>query len=393
MSTIWADLKAKRDNMEQPVSNCKHYKPTALTVLVCKTCGMAWDRHSQVSKSEFFRLGTPEEIKAVVQTAQVGRAKCVHFVPKHTWRGGQDPVPDCATCNNSAKFYHLPGVLLAGISAFRNAERAQMRSGEERLPCGFFHGTTARPGTCQICDKKWIAHKPGARTLVIEEYTNKHKDWCKCLKSSGSVECDCMSDNEKQEALDRIAVGANAREEKVSCRKFKSRAPGVTKCAHCGEDYYRHTTAACDGYIMFQEWRTHNMNDKELLEWFMSLGKTREARVAICEKLVKDPSYTLTPPPGKITPHTTIVAALLEAITGQSYIKPMQALPPAAANNGQGTAILEAVKVETLDPVCFSCKDVPVKDDGDLCTDCDRMYRREGNMPLGPALRVEVKGD
>jgi hypothetical protein len=373
---------------------CKAFKSARLNATVCVSCGHSWENHSQTTRSAFFVTATPDEaqdlVTSVVNTQPT--VTCIDYMPAHSWVAG-DTWPACKNCKRPARPDHTASIIMKGVTKFR-AEERNMRPGEERVPCGHFNPAVGMPGLCQICGNKWIAHKNQARTLAIEAFPAAHQQsWCKCIIMNGDIECSCLTDVEKQDYLDKVGNGT-AKENKVSCRLFKSRSAGNTKCAHCGEDFYKHTNQATQNYTMFQSWHAANMTDKELLEWFTSLAATRDSRIATLRKLLTDPTFIFTPPKGRISPSMALIAAVFESLTGEHAVSSTHSTKRDIPAKVDGKDIIrEAATQLAKIKMCYSCGEAEVEEEGDVCETCAHRYQGEGVTPntFGPALRVEVK--
>lgn len=363
---------------------CPKFTPTNLVADLCEKCSMRWTSHTQGARSAFFFDATPDLAKAVTEAVTKSTKKCPNYVPSEAWAAG-GPFPTCATCGKPLSPYHNPGDAMRGIREFKAANSREQVM-QSRVSCGQFYASLQRPGHCLICTNTWQQHSDKARTLEVERFTVLHKDWCKCLTMNGDVPCDCLTDTEKQVQLENMGDG------KVSCKQFKSRTVGNANCGTCGFGFYRHAESACQGFKYFQDWHASNMTDRELLEWFVSLGKTRDERLQVLRRILADPNVKVTNANGKISPSMRMMRGMLEAITGEHKVSAAgKPLPAPADNAGKGTAVLET----TPDQLCFGCgqNTVPTDAKNDLCADCEEFYARQGT-PAGPAgIRVVVAAE
>lgn len=350
------------------VTTCHEFSPSNGWAAKC-VCNYHWNQHTVPARDRFMKNAEKDLISAMISACKRdNETQCKGYWPSATWERGT-AAPDC-TCGRPNRA-HTPGEVLKGIRAHR--EKYGLPQTTKKDPCGQFYGTITTPGNCGVCNLKWVEHPVKARSLAIEAFSDLHEPACKSVTMNGDVECNCMTDEEKQLALDKLG---GVKEEKVPCKKFKSKSSGHTHCITCGEPFYNHSREACGGFTRFIEWRAANLTNEELAEWFQSLpGKDRQERTRTLEKLLADPNYKFYPPPNMVNPSSTIMLGMLEALDGGAAhrVKPKadsaDQIVEAIVIHREDTKVDEQVEEERL-YLCHYCTEMLAKVPGSACDGC-----------------------
>lgn len=365
--------------------SCPEFAP-GRDAAVC-VCASHWNNHSQHARKSFFDHGDAKRIDMVISACKRDNASpCPKYVPMGDWDLGSE-APDCE-CGRP-RTSHPRREVLEGIREWRRLHSTKKSS---KQVCGGFYGSITSPGTCSVCDHRWIDHAPAHRGLVIEAYDSLHQSWCKCVIMNGDIECSCMDYNEIQTALDKIGKKATKESPTVLCSQFIPSAQGNTKCK-CGEYFYAHTVTACDGEHSFISWRASHMSNKELIDWFKALpGKNRDERVQSLKKFIDDPHWIFVPPANMINPSTFAIQALLDAVTGSHHIQSPRDLEKQRENAIDALVIGNTqdddlnLNADVKKWTCYACGQEESLVSGQACPDCAEFIT--GHSGGGPSLRV-----
>lgn len=359
---------------------CALFVPTEKDPAFCQ-CRAHWVHHSLAARRFFFDCKDGALIAKVINACKRDNASpCPKYTPKADWESGC-PAPDCE-CGRPRES-HPADQVLSGIRAFREAHTPKTKE-----PCGHFYGTPSNPGTCSICSCKWVQHAPTNRGLVVEAFEDIHAGYCKSIIMNGDIECSCMTNIEKQAALDKLAKPATAVKH---CKHFASKSIGVTICA-CGTPFHEHTQEARDGYHTFGVWRSAHLGNYELIRWFLSLeGNNREQRITTLKRLLADPYASHTGTDGIPMPDGTTLQAMLDALTGSHHIKSPKDLTKLTTHFPDDD-LIEAVVVheETAAErvyLCHVCGDLTSMMPGMPCNECSTFLDTHVS---GPAVRVST---
>lgn len=352
----------------KPTGVCPEFSPDAKDACYC-TCKVHWNLHRPSARSAFWSHGDQTLINMVISACKRDNEfPCSNYQPKHDWATGKEPAPDCI-CGRPPRPSHTPGSILKGIRAWRD------RHSTVKQPCGMFYGSLTTPGTCSVCRLKWIQHP--RRPLVIEAFADLHDPTCKSITMNGDVQCSCMDNVEIQAKLDKLG---QVKEEKVACKQFRSKSTGNTFCGDCGEAFYMHTLAACNGHTLWLTWRASHLSNKELIDWFMALpGDTRSERVQSLKRFVSDPTFNFKTPANMVNPDDTSLKALLDALTGSRHIQSPADLER-EARRGDAAVIVSIddlpLNEEEKKYLCYSCGEEVATISGAMCTDCEEFIRQ-----------------
>lgn len=350
------------------MSACNSYRPHPKDAAFCAACSISWNKHSQGVRHVFWDNTDKSLIDLLLLALKRDTdSPCHEYMPVHDWNNGES-APDCA-CGRPVRPSHEPGDILKGIRAWRNLHPTHLVG---KPPCGHFIGSLSTPGTCSVCDHKWLTHEVKARSLAIEAFYDKHESWCKCIIMNGDVECSCMNEQEIQDTLDDIGqVGRTVQKEPVNmgCKQFTPKSTGNTHCK-CGTPFHMHSTVACDGHASFLEWRASHLTNHELLTWFMVLpGRNRDDRVQVLKKILTDPGYVWVPPANLVNPDDFTLKALFDTLTGGHLI---QSPNDIEKREGKEQVVEQAPVVEPPSGAvwCHGCQEMTSTIIGQLCSEC-----------------------
>lgn len=138
--------------------------------------------------------------------------------------------------------------------------------------CKFFRPEVDHPGVCATCEWRYVDHAVANRGYDFENLRHLHSPNCES-KVRQDGHCNCMTDVGKQTMLEsmgevRAKVGGPQ-----SCPEFRSSADKKDVCV-CGVKFVEHSHDARQGWMLYSEWRAHNMTNQDVVAWLIGLGNT-----------------------------------------------------------------------------------------------------------------------
>lgn len=330
---------------------CPEFTPSQVNNALCE-CQLTWLEHTPHAKQLFIAHTDGVRVTEVMRAiAEHEKIHCTDYRPSEDWTPGA-VMPNCL-CGAERRL-HKPLDVIRGVRRHR------------AKACKGFKSDITSPGTCIACKARWLDHQVECRGLVIEQRAHLHQVWCKSVILPGEHICNCLTDEEKQAALE---------EKHMDCRAFKVKAKDTAICA-CGGKFAQHSHQARDGFDHFVTWLAAHMSNHDVLAWYVTLATTPIKRLSELERLIKDPMYKVVA--GARAPDSTTCGALYEALTGVHVI---------TSPNEKRDFRLPAPNL--LTPVCYSCQTEVVPVQGTLCLDCKDYYLR---MKTAPTLEADFTG-